>query len=107
MESWNSEYVAQCSALEEGTATVKGSTETADEKDTIWRKLSRSFMKTWDMVENNVAGFFGLNESKYQWAIDEYNYQKTQELLDSFGEEDIEQEPIPRKVNSAAFKLHC
>lgn len=30
----------------------------------------------WNVVDEKLADLFGLNESKYQWAVDEYYYQK-------------------------------
>lgn len=32
----------------------------------------------WDYVDAGVAYVFGLNESKYQWAIDRHNQQLAQ-----------------------------
>lgn len=34
------------------------------------------FPSGWNIVDEKLADFFGLNESKYQWAVDEYYYQK-------------------------------
>ena len=30
----------------------------------------------WDVADEHLANFFGLNESKYEWAVREYYYQK-------------------------------
>lgn len=30
----------------------------------------------WDVADTHLANLFGLNESKYEWAVREYYYQK-------------------------------
>mmetsp|Transcript_16600 Transcript_16600/g.22899 ORF Transcript_16600/g.22899 Transcript_16600/m.22899 type:complete len:113 (-) Transcript_16600:198-536(-) len=37
--------------------------------------MSRSWIRIcagWEYFEEHLADFFGLNDSKYQWAVDEY-----------------------------------
>ncbi len=33
----------------------------------------------WDIADEQLATLFGLNESKYEWAVREYYWQKRQE----------------------------
>ena len=33
----------------------------------------------WDVADEHLANWFGLNESKYEWAVREYYWQKRQE----------------------------
>ena len=33
----------------------------------------------WDVADTHLANLFGLNESKYEWAVREYYYQKRME----------------------------
>lgn len=33
----------------------------------------------WDVADEHLANLFGLNESKYEWAVREYYWQKRQE----------------------------
>lgn len=33
----------------------------------------------WDVADTHLANLFGLNESKYEWAVREYHYQKRME----------------------------
>lgn len=33
----------------------------------------------WDVADAHLANLFGLNESKYEWAVREYYYQKRME----------------------------
>lgn len=48
------------------------------------------------MADEHLANLFGLNESKYEWAVREYYWQKRQE-------EEEEQAETPRlQVQSAA-----
>ena len=33
----------------------------------------------WDVADEHLANWFGLNESKYEWAVREYYWQKREE----------------------------
>lgn len=33
----------------------------------------------WDVADEHLANLFGLNQSKYEWAVQEYYWQKRQE----------------------------
>eukprot|EP00217_Crustomastix_stigmatica_P009771 CAMPEP_0183812650 /NCGR_PEP_ID=MMETSP0803_2-20130417/51578_1 /TAXON_ID=195967 /ORGANISM="Crustomastix stigmata, Strain CCMP3273" /LENGTH=135 /DNA_ID=CAMNT_0026057491 /DNA_START=53 /DNA_END=457 /DNA_ORIENTATION=- len=35
-------------------------------------------LDSWECLEEHLADIFGLNDSKYQWAVDEYMYQQQQ-----------------------------
>mmetsp|Transcript_2866 Transcript_2866/g.3224 ORF Transcript_2866/g.3224 Transcript_2866/m.3224 type:complete len:124 (+) Transcript_2866:109-480(+) len=41
----------------------------------IWRRL----VDWWEVIDEHLADLFGLNESKYQWAVDEVYYQQREE----------------------------
>lgn len=41
-----------------------------------------SLYAAWDVADTHLANLFGLNESKYEWAVREYYYQKRMEAED-------------------------
>ncbi|GMH40398.1 hypothetical protein BSKO_08302 [Bryopsis sp. KO-2023] len=47
-----------------------------------WKRIGRAMADGWNYVDSRLADFFGLNTPKYQWAIDEYLYQRQLDALE-------------------------
>ncbi|DBA81507.1 hypothetical protein WJX77_006300 [Trebouxia sp. C0004] len=48
---------------------------TSGKRTGVWRALTTA----WDVADEHLANLFGLNQSKYEWAVQEYYWQKRQE----------------------------
>ncbi|DBA91005.1 hypothetical protein WJX79_006780 [Trebouxia sp. C0005] len=44
-----------------------------------WTGLWRALTTAWGVADEHLANLFGLNQSKYEWAVQEYHWQKRQE----------------------------
>ncbi|KAK9816565.1 hypothetical protein WJX72_002055 [[Myrmecia] bisecta] len=51
------------------------------EKNKLWATVWAALTKAWDFADDQLAYLFGLDESKYEWAVREHLYQKRQEAL--------------------------
>ena len=45
----------------------------------LTRSIDWCCFAAWDVADEHLANLFGLNESKYEWAVREYYWQKRQE----------------------------
>ena len=45
----------------------------------FWSNTHTCVCAAWDVADTHLANLFGLNESKYEWAVREYYYQKRME----------------------------
>jgi len=57
---------------DDGAQSVQTSVEVSEQPDTLWGRTWVRLKAGWEVVDETLADFFGLNDSKYQWAVDEY-----------------------------------
>ncbi|KAL3152307.1 hypothetical protein ABBQ32_001378 [Trebouxia sp. C0010 RCD-2024] len=50
-----------------------------------WTTVLKALNHAWDVADEHLANWFGLNESKYEWAVREYYWQKRQEEEEQTG----------------------
>ncbi|BBN17825.1 hypothetical protein MPTK1_7g17160 [Marchantia polymorpha subsp. ruderalis] len=52
--------------------TAPGGTPAKAATPSFWSRVTKAV----NVAEEHIANFFGLNDSKYQWAVDEYMKQQ-------------------------------